>query len=359
MGNANDRDDPNLSPEEQAKRRKERETNQKLDQRLQSDLDKDSRWIKLLLLGAGESGKSTLFKQMRTIYGKGYSEQERISYINAIQSNVILAMKTLSSVSTQFGKLSKEAEASREVFEGLKGEEKLDSVLADHALRLWADPVCKTAFNNRSKFQIFDAAGFFFDKIKELAQTAYVPTYDDIIRIRVRTTGIFETEFFIDKSKFKMFDVGGQRNERKKWIHCFESVTAVVFVVAISEYDQMCYEDEKTNRMDEALALFDEICNSRWFKDTSMVLFLNKKDLFAEKITKVSLTTWNPDYTGPQTFEAATSFIKENFLSKNRNNNKVIYTHITCATDKDNVRTVFNAVKDIIIRQTLTRDGFI
>lgn len=73
-----------------------------------------------------------------------------------------------------------------------------------------------------------------------------------------------------------MFDVGGQRSERKKWIHCFENVTAIVFLVAISEYDQMLYEDESINRMQEALVLFDSICNSRWFVRTSIILFLNK-----------------------------------------------------------------------------------
>jgi hypothetical protein len=61
--------------------------------------------------------------------------------------------------------------------------------------------------------------------------------------------GIVENDFVIEGNKFKMFDVGGQRNERKKWIHCFENVTAVMFVAAISEYDQMLYEDESTNRV--------------------------------------------------------------------------------------------------------------
>lgn len=74
----------------------------------------------------------------------------------------------------------------------------------------------------------------------------------------------------------QVFDVGGQRSERKKWIHCFENVTAIIFLVAISEYDQLLYEDQNVNRMQEALTLFDSICNSRWFVRTSIILFLNK-----------------------------------------------------------------------------------
>ena len=65
-----------------------------------------------------------------------------------------------------------------------------------------------------------------------------------------------------------MFDVGGQRNERKKWIHCFDGVQAIIFVAAISEYDQALFEDRETNRMTEALNLFAEIANSRALYET-------------------------------------------------------------------------------------------
>ena len=49
-------------------------------------------------------------------------------------------------------------------------------------------------------------------------------------------------------SYFRMFDVGGQRSERKKWIHCFEGVTAIIFCVALSGYDLVLAEDEEMNR---------------------------------------------------------------------------------------------------------------
>jgi guanine nucleotide-binding protein G(i) subunit alpha len=97
-----------------------------------------------------------------------------------------------------------------------------------------------------------------------------------------------------------MYDVGGQRNERKKWIHCFEGVTAVIFVAALSEYDQILFEDASTNRMMEALNLFDEICNNSFFIKSAMILFLNKRDLFAEKIKlkKISDSSMFREYQG-------------------------------------------------------------
>ena len=133
----------------------------------------------------------------------------------------------------------------------------------------------------------------------------------------------------------RLFDVGGQRSERKKWIHCFEDVTAIIFCVALSGYDQVLHEDETTvgggvgaslhisipssagvvnanltvclpprppqNRMHESLMLFDSICNNKFFIDTSIILFLNKKDLFAEKIKKSALSICFPEYTGEDT----------------------------------------------------------
>jgi len=138
-----------------------------------------------------------------------------------------------------------------------------------------------------------------------------------------------------------------------------QDVTAVIFVAAISEYDQVLYEDETTNRIYEALDLFDEICNSRWFRETSVILFLNKRDLFLEKIKLVPLTVCFPEFSGtPNDEEEGIAYLQLQFEAKNRTNraDNKIYTHVTCATDSRNVQHVFNAVKDTIIRQSL-RDG--
>jgi guanine nucleotide-binding protein subunit alpha len=92
--------------------------------------------------------------------------------------------------------------------------------------------------------------------------------------------------------------MGGQRSERKKWIHCFEDVTTILFIVAISEYDQNLFEDESVNRMSEAFTLFDSICNSQWFTSTPMILFMNKSDLLREKLKTVPIEKYFGDYTG-------------------------------------------------------------
>ena len=109
---------------------------------------------------------------------------------------------------------------------------------------LWKDPAVKSAVARSREFQLNDSATYFFDSIERMLSPNYIPTDQDILRTRVKTTGITETKFEIDSMTFKLFDVGGQRSERKKWIHCFEGVHALVFLVSLSEYDQVLYEDQ-------------------------------------------------------------------------------------------------------------------
>ncbi|KAJ5068439.1 guanine nucleotide-binding protein alpha-4 subunit-related [Anaeramoeba ignava] len=146
-----------------------------------------------------------------------------------------------------------------------------------------------------------------------------------------------------------MLYVGGQRNERKKWIHCFQNVTSVIFCVGASEYDQGLYEDQSENRMTEALVLFTEICNSHWFQHTEMILFFNKDDLFREKINKVSLKTCFPDYEGGLDYEEAKDFLTKKFRDVNENQTKQIYVHFTTATNTENIQFVFSDIKEILL----------
>jgi len=247
---------------------------------------------------------------------------------------------------------SKLTEGNEDYFSG-----PIDPPLAAAIKALWADIGIKTAFEQSNKYQLIDSASYYFDQIDRIAASNYVPNEQDVLRSRAKTTGIIEIEFEVEKTKFPMVDVGGQRSERKKWMHCFQEVTAVIFCVALSEYDLKLQEDDTTNRMMESLKLFKEICNSKWFTETSMILFLNKKDLFAEKIKKVDLKICFTDYNGGLQYQPAVDWIRDKFLAQNENSAKNIYPQVTCATDTDNVNVVFNAVKDTILRKALDSAG--
>merc|ERR1712232_1037645 len=153
-----------------------------------------------------------------------------------------------------------------------------------------------------------------------------------------------------------MGDVGGQRNERKKWIHCFEDVTAVVFLASLSAYDQVLFEKHNVNRLNEAVALFEHIVNSSFFQKPSMILFLNKEDLFTEKIKTKSLRNdekgWFTDYDGGCDADEAYQYIEQKFLSKCRDKSKQVFVKRTTATDTRNMETVFNAARETILAKS-------
>eukprot|EP00478_Filoreta_tenera_P000737 GABV01000742.1.p1 GENE.GABV01000742.1~~GABV01000742.1.p1 ORF type:complete len:356 (-),score=134.66 GABV01000742.1:32-1099(-) len=347
-----------LTEEEKARVRWEKSRAKQIETNNEKARMSDNTVKKLLLLGAGESGKSTLFKQMITLYGKGYTKEELMGFKGVVYNNTLSAMKTLVEKMEDFEidppdgyqveDFLLENDSMNDLADEIKDvpmDSPIDPNLANAVAALWSDVGIQNTFNLRSHYQLPDSSQYFFERVQELAKPDYCPTKQDVLRCRVRTTGIVETTFEIEGNVFKMFDVGGQRNERKKWIHCFENVTSVIFVAAISEYDQMLYEDESVNRMEEALDLFAEICNSRWFRDTSIILFLNKRDLFENKITKVPLTACPSfsDYMGaPGSYDEGVQYIQSRFESLNQTAAKEVYSHVTCATDSNNVDHVFN-----------------
>jgi len=311
------------------------------------------------LLGAGESGKSTLFKQMITLYGTGFPEGERKNYQSIVYSNTVASMHNLIQASQTHVGAPVQCQDAMQFVKNMTQDTALDSSNVQYFKVLWADAGIQHTYANRAKFQLNDSASYFFDRLDVISAPGYIPSEQDVLRSRVRTLGIVENTFEIEGNKFKMFDVGGQRNERKKWIHCFENVTALLFVGVLSEYDQVLYEDATVNRMVETLTVFEDISNSPWFTKTSIILFLNKRDLFEEKIRRVPLTVcpFFSKYTGPNNYDTGLRVIEEAFQVRNHNKDKKIYSHVTCATDTNNVGAVFHAVKDIIIRKALGDAG--
>ena len=130
---------------------------------------------------------------------------------------------------------------------------------------------------------------YFFNKLDEIGKDDWVPSNQDILAARVRTHGIVTTKYTIEDRQYEMYDVGGQRNERRKWAHCFEGVTGIIFVASLSDYDQKMFEDETTNRMKDSVYLFRDICANPAFAETPIILFLNKRDLFQKKIRDVRI----------------------------------------------------------------------
>eukprot|EP00941_MAST-03F_sp_MAST-3F-sp1_P000078 g78.t1 len=355
-------------------------------------LQKQANVIKILLLGAGESGKSTIFKQMQILHGKGFAGSSAMAYSDVIMRNFFKNMLTLVKGAE---KLGVKVTATDELAQFLQ----LDMRRCDWSPKvtnlfktLWADPGIKQVYAKRSILQVADSTAYYFDQIDRIAAPGYIPNNQDILRARIRTSGIVEDHFLIGENQndFAFFDVGGQRNERKKWIHCFDDVTAVIFVAALSEYDQVLYEDRRQNRMVEAIQLFKEIVNCKFFSKTAMILFLNKADLFAEKIKavdirqpldekvievavrnneldlgksirhrkkkKVKHNGFFMDYNGGCNEEAGLQYFEKLFRKQNRNPKRQIFTHVTTATDTENIDKVFNSVRRTLLNEGMNDD---
>merc|ERR1711874_788879 len=199
--------------------------------------------------------------------------------------------------------------------------------------------------------------------ITGLSDEDYLPSDNDVLRARSMTTGIVTFPFEVRNKDgkgtfhFELIDVGGQRTERRKWIHCFEDVTAVLFIISLSDYNQTLYEDENTNRMQESEKVFGQMLNNFFFKNTSFIVFFNKVDLFREKLKTAPITIAYKDYLGKQDYDEALKFIRNKFLSHNKNRSREIYTFETTATNTELVKNILVSVQGIVIMQILDHAG--
>mmetsp|Transcript_4924 Transcript_4924/g.10788 ORF Transcript_4924/g.10788 Transcript_4924/m.10788 type:complete len:348 (-) Transcript_4924:784-1827(-) len=261
------------------------------------DYYKGQEEIKLLLLGAGESGKSTVFKQMKILYGAGFSADDKANFRTKIHQNVLTGIQALCTAVMDLGLTGETDDDALELMDEIlnisEGQVDLseDKDIGNKLSSLWRDPAIQAAWDRRSEFHIIESHAAYFEKMDVICAPNYEPSKDDILASRVRTTGVIQEEYMIWGSKFVIIDVGGQTSERRKWVHHFDACQAILFVAALSEYDQYLFEDNTKNRMVDALELFEKICNEKLFKETHMILFLNKRDLFEQKIQHTAISS--------------------------------------------------------------------
>jgi GTPase SAR1 family protein len=325
-----------------------------IDKGLKGEKKTANRKIKLLLLGIGDAGKSTFAKQMKVLHKNGFSPTEFDRFKNVIHDNVITSMRQILDFAEKHDLTPKKLQDS---ISAVHNAADFNADLAEHVGKLWKDKNIKKVWERRNEFAIMSCADYYFNELDRIAQKEYTPTQDDILRSKMRTTGVIETIFEASDIEFSLVDVGGQRSERRKWLHVFENVTAVIFLAALDAYDMNLEEAPDVNRMTESLRVFHEITGSQWFRNTSFILFLNKSDLFAEKIKRSPLNVLFPDYEGGDDSEKGLAFIREKY--KMNFGGQTLYHYETCAIDTKNIERVFNAVKDTLIAKALKETGFI
>ncbi|XP_070532218.1 guanine nucleotide-binding protein G(i) subunit alpha-3-like [Ptychodera flava] len=331
----------------------------RIEEMIRLDNTKAKRTAKLLLLGASGSGKSTFVKQMRIMHQDGFSEADRLRYKNIIQCNIIGYLETLLDAMMKLGikfadvRRKLDEEIFHQYFQAINvGEIDLSLQAAVAIERLWKDQGVQKCFEMAREDQFTDSVHYFLGKLRQLAEVDYLPSDQDILQARTATIGIVETSFQYQGYYLSLVDVGGQRTERRKWIHCFQDCNSIIFIVALNIYDLVMTEDKGQNQMHDSLQLFRSTCNNRWLRNISFILFLNKMDLFGKKLPNSPLTICFPEYTGSSSKREAAAFIKKKFEAVVENIiERSIYTHFTVATDTKNMALLFNdVVFDVLMK---------
>ncbi|KAG7273562.1 hypothetical protein CRUP_005751 [Coryphaenoides rupestris] len=175
----------------------------------------------------------------------------------------------------------------------------------------------------------------YLDSLDRIGAPDYQPTEQDILRTRVKTTGIVETHFTFKNLHFRL---------------AARQVAPQACCKMDARHPRV---QQQSNRMHESLKLFDSICNNKWFVDTSIILFLNKKDLFERKIYTSPLSICFPEYDGPNSYQEGIDFVQMEYQKKNKLGYKEVYSHVTCATDTGNIQFVFDAITNNRMHESL------
>ncbi|KAJ7740474.1 heterotrimeric G protein alpha subunit B [Mycena maculata] len=301
--------------------------------------------VKILLLGSGQSGKSTILKQF------GISDAHN-EFKGGIFSNTVDAMRTILEMMPQLDiAADPRNERYRAMICDIPATVEINCFPGEisHAIKMLSqDPGVREAISRFSEFQLSDSAEYFFNSIERLAAENYIPTTEDILHLRVKTIGVYQKEVKFDGQTLIICDTSGERCERRKWLHCFPGTTAILFMVALNDYQKVLEEDKSVNRMNDNFALWHATVNANHdsLKSAKFILLFNKLDLFIRDFEVESFSVFFPDYiswktstafTGSNEVVKALEFLRLKFLGQVHNKREV-YTCKLSATDTDQFR---------------------
>jgi len=216
---------------------------------------------------------------MKIIHHNGYSKEECLVYKDIIRSNALQSMKSLVTASQKLN-VPIDNENNRILAQKINqfDQEALLNIqkvyteeLGKELGTLWLDEGIQKTYQRRSEFQLLDSTEYFFSHIDRISNKDFIPNEQDVLRCRVKTTGIVETEFDFNGYKFKLFDVGGQRNERKKMGACINKPSGET--LNNNTIDENIKEDERSQNKEIKLLLLGagESGKSTLFKQMKII----------------------------------------------------------------------------------------
>eukprot|EP01084_Bolivina_argentea_P277310 473380_1 len=329
----------------------------------------DAQTYKILFLGSSNSGKSTIFKQLRKLYGNGFAAKDRIDAKISIAAFVFelfqACLNELPHDMFTYNEYDANLMIAAQEIQSidLSRNQQLTNVTAAYINTLWShNEIKQTCQEIIKEYQMTEQFVYFLQHIDRILATNFKPTDKDILMLRRPTTGLIER--YISKTEYKniqflMVDVGGTKNERRKWIHHFENVSAVIYVISLSSYNEMLFEDENINSLNDAIKLFGEIVNNQQLHNAFFCVVFNKKDIFAQRILDKSLSCLNcEEYDENQYFIECNNcemkidknfqFIKRMCLNKIKVQ-RTVHTLVTCAHNDNEIKNKFDQIFAAIV----------
>ena len=306
----------------------------------------------ILCLGAGESGKSTVIKQLTFIHKQQLTADERLSYVKVLQDNTVQCMTTLIREAEAFGySFTAEERQSADAVLQFDQRSVMQYELIEDIDRLWQSEAVQTTYARRNEFWHLETTDYYFANAERYVSDGFVPTEEDIVMARKRTTGVVVTELDYGGVHWSCVDVGGQRSERRKWLNCFDNVKAIIYVVNLAGYCKVLFEDKAVNRMHESLNLFEATMSNPLFASTPVFVFLNKKDLFEQLIRDRNIDCCFPEYGGGNDLHSCIEFISEEYQRRLPPSAPKPTFLLLAARMKKDVQYCFEEVKDILLDQ--------
>jgi hypothetical protein len=317
--------------------------------------------FKFIIIGTMFTGKSTLFKQFKKLYEKEPSIDERKCFKASIYSNLILFVKTVSEEIINSGSTVKQEniEFMTEILymeqEMLLNIEKIfDDVFSRKMGALMDDPYFQLIAQSSKYLLTFDNSKFLLENRGRIAQMDYLPTHADTIQCRIKTTGISQYSIGFSKlpqlglhtqGDFDIYDAGGARNERKKWIFMFKNISCTFFCASLMDFTRVCYEDGITNRLHESLVVFEEICNSITLSKAPLIILFSGVDLLKNLIALDPSIA--ESYFGTSNLDEICVKVKEMFIKK-INAKREVFVFFLNLTDLDVISRMMECVYGIL-----------
>ncbi|CAC5408086.1 G protein alpha q subunit,Guanine nucleotide-binding protein subunit alpha-11,Guanine nucleotide-binding protein G(q) subunit alpha [Mytilus coruscus] len=300
-------------------RNEQKRENKNIEKRIKRDKRDLQEEVKVLLLGTNQSGKSTLIRQLKIVHGVGFSEDEIRSFIVPIHHQIVTTIQDLIFAMDLLKIDYKNPENKENARKLMQKEYTNVRTFAKEDIntikKLWSEPWLRQCCKEGREYQLSDSQRYFMHHIDRVTESNYLPSLLDILHSTVHFHGIAEYLYHIGDLLLRIIDIRGPRTERRKWIHYFENIPALMFIAALSDYDQI--EIYNTNRMDLAKTLFETCINNQWSKTCGIMLLLNKKDVLEEKILVSNLVDYFPEFKDTENVRYIPVVVKDVILERN------------------------------------------